>query len=214
MNDPTSFADSYLYAVDLSLSHFNHYFLILTKQQSSVLDVTGCSYVTQSETRGWRFVRIRAQYWNRCKKRNWILLVPLWDLNREAQGFECESVCLGGWMVPVNPSSCCASSGLLLLMIGVIATLLPQLWARPTDFWCNCQARKSMERRIEGMQTDVVRNRNGKKKNPLSEKSECHPGGKNLCTSFMWSGALRGFWHTVLSCASPVCLGAHSRMGK
>lgn len=49
-----------------------------------------------------------------------------------------------------------AYSRLLLLMIGVIATLLPQLWARPTDFWCNCQARKSMERRIEGMQTDVV----------------------------------------------------------
>lgn len=171
MNDPTSFADSYLYVVDLSLSHINHYILILTKQQSSILDVTGCSYVTQSETRGWRFVRIRAQYWNRCKKRNWILLVPLWDLNREAQGFKCESVCLGGWMVPVNPSSCCASSGLLLLMIGVIATLLPQLWARPTDFWCNCQARKSMERRIEGMQTDVVRNRNGKKKKSLEREA-------------------------------------------
>lgn len=90
------------------------------------------------------------------------------------------SACLfGGWMVPVNPSSCCPSSGLLLLMIGVIATLLPQLWARPTDFWCNCQARKSMERRIERMQTDVVRNRNGQtKKIPLARSQNVIAVGK------------------------------------
>lgn len=42
-------------------------------------------------------------------------------------------------------------------MIGVIASPLPQVQARPSDFWCNRQARKNMERRIEGLQTDMVR---------------------------------------------------------
>lgn len=60
-------------------------------------------------------------------------------------------------MAALKPSLLCASLGLLLLMIGVIATPLPQVQARPSDFWCNSQARKNMERRIEGLQTDMVR---------------------------------------------------------
>lgn len=115
----------------------------------------------------------------------------------------------GGWMVPVNPSSCCSSSGLLLLMIGVIATLLPQLWARPTDFWCNCQARKSMERRIEGMQTDVVRNRNGKKKIPWARSQNVIAVGKTyalpLCGQVHCVGS-----DTLSSPAQLPCVWVHT----
>ncbi|XP_034404817.1 thrombopoietin [Cyclopterus lumpus] len=40
----------------------------------------------------------------------------------------------------------------LLLLIGVISSVP----ARPTDFWCNRQARKNMEKTTEGLSADVV----------------------------------------------------------
>lgn len=112
-------------------------------------------------------------------------------------------------MVPVNLPPRCPSPGLLLLMIGVIATLLPQLRARPTDFWCNCQARKSMERRIEGMQTDVVRNRNQKKK---SFKRECHcVGKKHMCVTLPLCGQVHCVGSDTLSSPAQLpCVSVHT----
>lgn len=49
-----------------------------------------------------------------------------------------------------------AYSRLLLLLIGVISSHLPEVQARPTDFWCNRQARKNMEERIERLKTDMA----------------------------------------------------------
>ncbi|XP_074496353.1 thrombopoietin-like isoform X2 [Sebastes fasciatus] len=49
-----------------------------------------------------------------------------------------------------------AYSRLLLLLIGVISSHLPEVQARPTDFWCNRQARKNMEERIEMLKTDMA----------------------------------------------------------
>lgn len=51
----------------------------------------------------------------------------------------------------------CAPLGLLVLLIGVISSHLPEVQGRPTDFWCNDQARESMEKRIEGVKKDMVR---------------------------------------------------------
>ncbi|XP_078023488.1 uncharacterized protein LOC144462773 isoform X2 [Epinephelus lanceolatus] len=50
----------------------------------------------------------------------------------------------------------CAPLTLLLLLIGVISCHLPEVQARPTDFWCNPQARKTMERKTEGLRKDMA----------------------------------------------------------
>lgn len=42
----------------------------------------------------------------------------------------------------------CAPAGLLLLLIGVISTHLPEVHARPKDFWCKNDSRKRMMERI------------------------------------------------------------------
>ncbi|KAL7400157.1 hypothetical protein ABVT39_007332 [Epinephelus coioides] len=49
-----------------------------------------------------------------------------------------------------------AYSRLLLLLIGVISCHLPEVQARPTDFRCNPQARKIMERKTEGLRIDMA----------------------------------------------------------
>ncbi|XP_078023489.1 uncharacterized protein LOC144462773 isoform X3 [Epinephelus lanceolatus] len=38
----------------------------------------------------------------------------------------------------------------------VISCHLPEVQARPTDFWCNPQARKTMERKTEGLRKDMA----------------------------------------------------------
>ncbi|CAJ1066104.1 uncharacterized protein LOC117825544 [Xyrichtys novacula] len=45
---------------------------------------------------------------------------------------------------------------LLLLLIGVISSNLPGLQARPIDFWCNREARKSMTKTVEGLKKDMA----------------------------------------------------------
>ncbi|KAK9520459.1 hypothetical protein VZT92_020344 [Zoarces viviparus] len=53
---------------------------------------------------------------------------------------------------PCTQDRVMAYSRLLLLLIGVIYLVQ----ARPTDFWCNRQARKTMEKKIQGLRTDMV----------------------------------------------------------
>ncbi|XP_049432936.1 thrombopoietin isoform X2 [Epinephelus fuscoguttatus] len=49
-----------------------------------------------------------------------------------------------------------AYSRLLLLLIGVISCHLPEIQARPNNFWCSPQARKTMERKTEGLRKDMA----------------------------------------------------------
>lgn len=51
----------------------------------------------------------------------------------------------------------CAPLGLLLLLIGVISSHLPDVQAKDTDFWCNFRARKRMEDKISCLQREMVR---------------------------------------------------------
>ncbi|XP_068173987.1 thrombopoietin isoform X2 [Antennarius striatus] len=53
-------------------------------------------------------------------------------------------------------SPLCPPPGLLLLLIGVISSHLPEIQARPADFWCNSQARKNMGNKIEGLKKDTA----------------------------------------------------------
>lgn len=55
-------------------------------------------------------------------------------------------------------SPLCALAGLLLLLMGVISTYLPEVQTRHIDFWCNRQARKFMETMIDRLKRDMVRN--------------------------------------------------------
>ncbi|XP_040902649.1 uncharacterized protein LOC121187460 isoform X2 [Toxotes jaculatrix] len=49
-----------------------------------------------------------------------------------------------------------APLGLLLLLIGVISSHIPDVQGRPIDFWCNRQARKSLENGIAGLKEDMA----------------------------------------------------------
>ncbi len=61
-------------------------------------------------------------------------------------------------MAARQSSPLCAPPGLLLLLIGVISCHLPEVQARPIEFWCNCKNRKIMEGKIEALKEDMVRN--------------------------------------------------------
>lgn len=49
-----------------------------------------------------------------------------------------------------------AYSRLLLLLIGVISSHLPDVQARDIDFWCNIQARRRMEKKIVCLKRDMA----------------------------------------------------------
>lgn len=50
----------------------------------------------------------------------------------------------------------CAPTGLLLLLIGVISSHLPDVQAKPITFWCNSESRKHMENKIEQTEKDMA----------------------------------------------------------
>ncbi|XP_039985965.1 thrombopoietin-like [Xiphias gladius] len=60
------------------------------------------------------------------------------------------------WGTSCTQERVMAYSRLLVLLIGVISSHLPEVQGRPTDFWCNDQARESMEKRIEGVKKDMA----------------------------------------------------------
>lgn len=60
------------------------------------------------------------------------------------------------WGTPCTPERVMAYSRLLLLLMGVISTYLPEVQTRHIDFWCNRQARKFMETMIDRLKRDMA----------------------------------------------------------
>lgn len=82
-----------------------------------------------------------------------------WDIKKQMQtGKILSAAAKRNEMADRQSSLLCVPPGLLLLLLAVISSHLPEVHARPTDFWCNCQARKNMENSIEGLKDNRVRN--------------------------------------------------------
>lgn len=121
----------------------------------------------QGKTGGWDFGKIRGKYWNRPGA----VLPTLLSTSRSNSTkvgrsiylsiYICYSVLLlleqRRKMTSCHSSWLCAFLGLLLLMMGVISSHLPQVQTRPTGFWCHYLARKNVGNRIEGLEKDMVR---------------------------------------------------------
>lgn len=61
-------------------------------------------------------------------------------------------------MATLQSSPLCGPPGLLLLLIGVITSHLPEVQAAPIVFWCNSPDRKMMANMIDGLKDGMVRN--------------------------------------------------------
>lgn len=59
-------------------------------------------------------------------------------------------------MAGYQSSLLCAPLGFLLLLVGVISFHIYKVQAGPIDFWCNCQARKNMEKRTDGLEKEMA----------------------------------------------------------